>query len=37
MIDSEVMHRTTWKPRPDTDPDSGTWWQKLDLYQELAG
>lgn len=27
MIDSEVMHRTTWKPRPDADPDGGTQWQ----------
>lgn len=24
MIDSEVMHRTTWKPRPDAGPDGGT-------------
>ncbi|KAJ5578660.1 uncharacterized protein N7459_007624 [Penicillium hispanicum] len=27
MIASEGMHRTTWKPWPDVDPDSGTQWQ----------
>lgn len=32
MIDSEVMHRTTWKPRPDADPDGGTQWQPLSAH-----
>lgn len=32
MIDSEVMHRPTWKPRPDVGPVSGTWWQLSSFY-----